>query len=206
MHTLLGSHAGQGAGEQSGLDGGDAALEDTGQMALAAAERRHLRRREHIERLQTVPGEHIQGALPGTDLAAVAGSPEPAVLTEVRAQAVAIAERPDGPHRVLGRAQKTHALLAPADFQQRGRLRHPGHGETAVAAARAGPAQIRFDDGDVDGSVATLDLERRPKPGESAADDTDIGAQIVIQGNRRRRLGVERLLEPETPHSPARPA
>ena len=56
--------------------------------------------------------------------------------------------------------------------------------ETGVSAARAGTADIGFEQHHVEGGLVLLEIDRRPQTGETAADDTDVGPDIALEDRR----------------------
>jgi hypothetical protein len=66
--------------------------------------------------------------------------------------------------------------------------------EAAVSPARAGAARLGLEQEDIRRGVALAQSERRPEPGEAAADDADVGRDVALE--RRGSLLGARLVEP----------
>jgi hypothetical protein len=69
--------------------------------------------------------------------------------------------------------------------------------EAAVAAARAEPALLGFEEDDVEARLALLQCKRGPEAGVAAADDRDVGLGVTVE--RRRRLDGIGYVEPPDP-------
>ena len=72
-----------------------------------------------------------------------------------------------------------------------------GEREPAIAAARPAADRVGLEQHHLPGRVVGLRVERRPEPGEAAADDAEVGGGLAAQG--RGRLAGRQLGEPERP-------
>ena len=98
-----------------------------------------------------------------------------------------LGDRAAGPHRRLRAVERDQAVeLVP-----------PTAGETAVAPARSAAADVLLQDDDAEIGVGLGQEVSGPQPGESAADDHDVGVDIFGQ---RRAIGAvllgQRLTQP----------
>ena len=71
-------------------------------------------------------------------------------------------------------------------------------GETpaAVAAGRAEPGDLRFDDGDVERRLALQQVIRGPEAGEPGAEDRDVDVGRTVERRPRRQV-ITRCIEPK---------
>ena len=150
---------------------------------------------EEIGHAQPVRRHHVVGPVP--DLHLGAGGAEVAVRTEPGIELLLLAEPPDPGHALLTRAAERERLRVPEPSAQLAERAPPAVDESAVAPARAAPADVLLEQDDVQVRLRLLQEPRRPHPGVAAAQDHDVGGRCRGRATGRARLvSGERVVQP----------
>ena len=105
-----------------------------------------------------------------------------------------LAEAADLIDRVGRRMREPERLDTAASELERREVVPEAEGEAAVATARAAAADVGLDEDDLGRRSVLLDPQRRPQPGEAAADDADLSAVVAAE-----RPGLARARRPRCP-------
>ena len=105
-----------------------------------------------------------------------------------------VLEGADGRNRPVRRARDRESSLRAEHVAKAREARPVTVEKPAVPPARPDPATRRLEHDHVEGRITSLQLECRPEPRETAADDRDVGGRVTVE---RGLLGIgRRLLEP----------
>ncbi len=127
------------------------------------------------------------------DLGLRRGGVERAVHAQFGIDVVFTAELRDMRYGRFGCLDQPDGLGLAEEPSQREELCRPGEQASAVAPARAGPAEIAFKNDNVQRRILQLGLDRRPQAGEATADDADVGSLAALQSGRQLAV-VEQAL------------
>jgi hypothetical protein len=167
--------------EERRLHGRRGGLEDAADVHRRAAAPRELAGLDGGEGTLAMALDRRNRALPRAELGAVRRGPQPAVSSEVGIDAMLVAERADLADRGGRRAREPQRVHRAADPLEADEVVPDAHREAAVATARAGAADLGLDEDDLERGLAPLERQRRPQPGEAAADDAHVGAKVALE-------------------------
>ena len=131
--ALLGGDPSQAAGEECRLHDRSGLLVCSREVDRRARALLHLLGAQKLIRMGAVRSSGLDAGLPRAHLRGRGRCPEPAALMKVRVHALALAEGPDLPDRVLGSLGQPDGLLLTDPLDQRLDLRPPREGEAAVS-------------------------------------------------------------------------
>ena len=196
-HALRERDAPEAADELARMDRRGARIVDAAEKRSRAGECGDAGGVDLLEHRDARPRQRIENAGPGTHMAGAGRAPDPAVGTILGVDPVRHAEGLDlAPRPREGRAQK-HRAFFPAERSQRVDLRPLRKDHAGIPPRGAAAADVGFDDHDIAGGLAPLDVERRPQAGIAAADDADIGADAVLEHRGIDLAGRDRLAQPD---------
>lgn len=177
---------------------------DAVEVACGTRAARDFGGRQRLVAVDAARGERIEYRRERADLRARRRGVQRAVEPQLGIDAVRAAEIGDVLHGCFGGLHEPDRLGFPEQAPQRQEFRGPREQAAAVAAARAGAAQVGFDDRDVERRVLLLRLDRGPEPGEAAADDADVGLRRTLQRGGEIAVVEQRLFDPEGSHGRVR--
>ncbi len=160
--------------------------------------------RQRFVAVDAARGERVEHRRERADLRTRRRGVQRAVEPQLGIDGVRAAEIGDVLHGRFGGLHEPDRLGFAEQPPQRQELRGPREQAAAVAAARAGAAQVGLDDRDVERGVLLLRLDRGPEPGEAAADDAHVGLRRTLQRGGEIAVVEQRLFDPEGSHGRVR--
>jgi hypothetical protein len=174
FHAQLQRHPTQATHQFARLHTGRCRREPAFQMLARTGHALHIGERALGERVDAVAlqcGDHRIGR---ADLRAVGRGVQRAVEAVVGIDAVLLTELADRMDAAFRFLDQTYRFFDAKQALKGEIFRRPRQRTTAVAAAGAGAADVRFDQQHIEFGVLLLEHDRRPQPGVAAANDAHI--------------------------------